>query len=395
MAHAIRRHSGRLIPALLAVSFLVAGCGPENEQNSLRPGGPDAQTIDNLFRPIVWIATIIGIGVVAGTFYVAIRFRRRGDDDNPKQTHGHTPLEIGWTIVPALILAVIAVPTVATIFKLAEKPTGEDVLEVRVVGKQWWWQFEYPDPLNPDDTESTNRVITANELYIPAETPVVLDLTACDGSLGADGTPEHCNVIHSFWVPELAGKQDVIPGRDQSLTIEADEPGTYLGQCAEYCGLSHADMRFRVIALEKSEFEEWRRSQQEGPAVPLQEGPEGEEQPSGPAQELVASVFGCVACHSFDDAAVSSYGPNLTHLASRSVFAGGIFELDRENLVEWVLDAPGMKPMEADDCLLGRPPEHTCVGMPSFTKHLPSGVDIEPMTRDQAELIVDYLLSLR
>ena len=373
--------------AVGVLATLAAGCsGPENDQNSLRPQGPAADRIHGLFVPIVAIAIVVGILVLLGTFYVALRFRSRAADENPKQIHGSTPLEIGWTIVPAVVLAVIAVPTVATIFALDDPPKGDDVLEVRVVGKQWWWEFEYPD----------EKVVTANELYIPVGTKVRLDLTACDSSLGAEGTASYCNVIHSFWVPELAGKQDVIPGRSQGLTIEADHTGTYLGQCAEYCGLSHANMRFRVIAVERSEYDAWIREQQAGPAVPLNRpAPEGETgPPAGEAQDLVQNTFACTGCHVFDDAETSSYGPNLTHLASRETFASGSFELNRDNLIDWVLDAPSMIPMESKDCRL--PPPATCVGMPSFIKDTPEPASEYPvMTRDQAETIVDYLLALK
>src|SRR5262249_26048766 len=153
--------------------------------------------------------------------------------------------------------AVIAVPTVSTIFKLADDP-GPSALQVTVVGKQWWWQFNYPDA----------KVVTSGELIIPTGRPVHLSLTSCSDTLG--GTPEQpaCNVIHSFWVPELAGKKDVVPGHHNTMTIEADKPGTFLGQCAEYCGLSHANMRFRVIAKSPDDFESWLSDQQAGPVEP-------------------------------------------------------------------------------------------------------------------------------
>ena len=381
MADRHRRLRRRLICGVATLSVFASACGPDNDQNSLRPEGPAAERIHGLFMPVTVVAVIVGILVLAGTVYVALRFRRRSEDEHPKQIHGSTPLEIGWTILPALILVIIAIPTIATVFKLAEDPKGDDVLDVRVVGKQWWWQFEYPD----------QEVVTADELHIPVGTKVRLNLTACDDSLGNEGTPSHCNVIHSFWVPELAGKQDVIPGREQRLTIEAEKSGTYLGQCAEYCGLSHANMRFRVIAVDQSEFDDWIEEQQQGPAVALTtEDAEGKEVPAGEAQELVSSTFGCTGCHAFDDRKTSSYGPNLTHLASRTTFAGGTFELNRENLVDWVLDAPGMIPMQSADCRL--PPPATCVGMPSFTENTPPGDPV--MTREQAETIVDYLLAL-
>jgi len=364
--------------ALGAVAVL-AGCrGPDNGQNSLDPQGPAARTIDNLFVPVFLVATVIGIGVLAATVFVAIRYRSgAGRNENPKQIHGSTPLEIGWTIIPALILLVVAVFTIRTVFDLAREPKG-DVLQVTSVGKQWWWQFNYPD----------EEIVTANELVIPTETKVRVKLTACDDSL-----PGECNVIHSFWVPELAGKMDVIPGRDNATTIEADDPGTYLGQCAEYCGLSHANMRFRVIAKEPAEYEQWVEEQQAPPAVPLQGGADDAD-PAGPAQALVLETYQCGNCHTFDNPGASTYGPNLAHFASRTTFASGYYELTRERLIEWLLDAPSLIPMETEDCREPGAPAlegGTCVGMPSFTKDGPGPV----MSQADAEQIADYLLSLK
>jgi cytochrome c oxidase subunit 2 len=363
---------------VLGTVLLAAGCrGPDNGQNSLKPEGPAAEKIDNLFVPVFGISVFVGVFVLAGVIWVALRYRQRpGKNENPKQTHGSTPLEIGWTIVPALILLVVAVFTIRTIFDLAREPKG-DVLQVTSVGKQWWWQFNYPD----------EEVITANELVIPTNTKVRVKLTACDDSL-----PGECNVIHSFWVPELAGKVDVVPGRENATTIEANEPGTYLGQCAEYCGLSHANMRFRVIAVTPAEFDRWMSDQQEEAAVPLQTGPEDAPEPAGPAQELALQKYQCTNCHSFDDPSASSYGPNLAHFASRTTFASGYFELTRERLIEWLLDAPSLVPMESGDCRKpGAPAAGKCVGMPSFTKDGPGPV----MTREDAEQIADYLLDLK
>jgi cytochrome c oxidase subunit 2 len=375
------RRARRWVVALVVLGtlLLVAGCrGPDNGQNSLKPEGPAAQKIDDLFVPVFGISVFVGVFILAGVIWVALRYRQRpGKNENPRQTHGSTPLEVGWTIVPALILLVVAVFTIRTIFDLAREPKG-DVLQVTSVAKQWWWQFNYPD----------DKVITANELVIPTDTQVRVKLTACDDSL-----PGECNVIHSFWVPELAGKQDVIPGREQATTIEADRPGTYLGQCAEYCGLSHANMRFRVIAIEPDEFDAWIADQRRDAAVPLQTGPEDAPEPAGPAQELVSDKYQCANCHEFEDPSVSSYGPNLAHLASRTTFASGYYELTRERLIEWLLDAPSLVPMESGDCRRPGAPaleDGKCVGMPSFTKDGPGPV----MTREDAEQIADYLLSL-
>jgi cytochrome c oxidase subunit 2 len=377
MTNRNRRRSLVLVALGLAtLAILVAGCtGPSNGQNSLKPKGTEATQIDDLFIPVAAVAIAIGVLVCGGVIYAAFRYRhKRGADDRPKQIHGNTPLEIGWTLIPAVILAVIAVPTVSLVFDLNEDPPP-DALEVVAIGKQWWWQFDYPAA-----EQGAQKVVTANEMHVPVGREVNVKLRACDPSL-----PGECNVIHSFWVPELNGKRDVVPGRTNTLTFTAEEPGTYLGQCAEYCGLSHANMRFRVIAESESEFQDWLAEQQEGPAVAL----EG----AGEAGQLFGETFQCINCHTATDSSASTYGPNLTHLASRRTFASGYFPLNRANLIDWILDAPEMIPMESEDCRLGLPPEFTCVGMPSFVRNTPPGQ--ETMTRAQAETIADYLLSLR
>jgi cytochrome c oxidase subunit 2 len=378
-----RRSRGRrlVLVAVAALALVLAACSEvkNNGQNSLEPKGPKAQQIYNLFVPILIIAIIVGIAIIVATVFLAVKFRyKKGTNENPKQVHGNTRLEIGWTVLPALLLAIIAVPTVATIFDLAENP-GPQALQVHVVGKQWWWEFKYPK----------QDVVTANELVIPAGRPVRVNLTACDESL-----PNKCNVIHSFWVPELNGKRDVVPGRKSFTTIEADKPGTYLGQCAEYCGLSHANMRFRVIAKEPQEFDRWIGEQQQGPTVPFQVGTGAQTQPAGPAQELMSTKFQCTNCHSVGDSKVSSYGPNLTHLGSRTTFASGYYELTRDKLVQWVHNAPGLIPMESKACReSGEPAAGKCVGMPSFSRDTPAGQPT--MTQQEAEQIADYLLQLK
>jgi len=352
----------------LTFALAVAGCSSnDNGQNSLKPAGRNAQLIDDLFIPVLIVAVVIGVLVVAATVVFAIKFRHReGKDDNPKQIHGSTPLEIGWTIVPALILAVVAVPTIATIFKIAEEPKGE-VLEATVAGKQWWWEAEYKKQDKVSGTNIDQSIVTANEIHMIAGVPLKIDLKSD-------------NVIHSFWIPELGGKQDVIPGRKQHITFYADKPGTFLGVCTEYCGLSHANMKMRVIVQTKEDFNAWMAGQQQGPAQPW----------TGEVEELTGATFACTNCHLFNESSKTAYAPNLTHLASRSTFAGGVFELNRKNLVDWILNAPGMVPMQAKDCRL--PPPATCVGMPSYTKDTPKG-DYPVMTRAQAETIADYLLA--
>jgi cytochrome c oxidase subunit 2 len=373
-----RRSRGRrlVLVAVAAVALLLAACSEvkHNGQNSLEPKSPQADKIYDLFVPIAIIAIIVGIAIMVATVFLAVKFRyKKGKNENPKQIHGNTRLEIGWTILPALLLAIIAVPTVATIFDLAENP-GPQALQVNVEGKQWWWQFSYPDA----------KVVTADEMVIPTGRDVFLHLKACDGS----GTSVTCNVIHSFWVPELAGKKDVVPGQTNTLTISADKPGTYLGQCAEYCGLSHANMRFRVIAKSPADFQEWLSEQQQGPVNALYES-DGTT-PAGPTQKLIVDTFQCTNCHVFDDSSKAAYGPNLTHLASRTTFASGTYPLTRDNLINWVKDAPSMIPMSSQDCRYPVSPSNICVGMPSFIDNTPPGQ--QSMTQQQAEDIADFLL---
>ena len=364
-----------LASGLLTLAILVAGCtGPSNNQNSLRPSGEEATKIDNLFVPIAVVAIVIGIFVSIATIYCAIRFRARpGREVRPKQTHGNTALEIGWTLIPAVILAVIAVPTVSLIFQLNDTP-AKGALEVTAVAKQWWWQFEYPAE------KGNTKVVTASELHVPVGREVNMTLRACDPSL-----PGECNVIHSFWVPELNGKRDVVPGHENHLTFTPSETGTFYGQCAEYCGLSHANMRFRVIVQSENDWESWLQGQQDGPAVSLAD--------AGAAGKLFSQKYGCTNCHTTEDSSLSSYGPNLTHLASRTTFASGYYKLTRPKLVEWILNAPSLIPMESQDCRLGLGvPGVTCVGMPSFTTNTPPGQPT--MTQAEAETIADYLLQL-
>ena len=343
--------------ATAAAALLLVSCGGNknassnnNGQNTLRPAGPAAHKILNLFTPFFWVAVVVGVAVVGMTIYVAIRFRERpGEPRNPVQTHGNTVLEVSWTIVPFLILMVMAVPTIATIFNLAKTPTGPDVVHIEVAARQWFWQYTY--------TDKDTGFLTANEMHIPIGRPVFLHLTSN-------------NVIHSFWVPELAGKKDVVPGHENTLTIEADHPGTFLGQCAEYCGLSHANMRLRVIAQTESDYDKWVQEQK----TPLSAAKVQE------FDKTISGQWGCISCHSVTnllakgpDQVGASIGPNLTHVGDREAFAGDIYEMTLDNLTKWVYDAPGRKPAGP---LKG--------WMPNFSS--------DGMTMAQARDIAKYLL---
>jgi len=199
-----RRSRGRrlVLVAVAALALVLAACSEvkNNGQNSLEPKGPQAQKIYDLFVPILILAIVVGIAIIVATVVLALKFRHKtGKNENPKQVHGNTRLEIGWTVLPALLLAIIAVPTVATIFDLAENP-GPSALQVNVEGKQWWWQFQYPDA----------KVVTADEMVIPTGRDVFVHLRACDGN---SATPTSCNVIHSFRSPSCRARRTSSPAR--------------------------------------------------------------------------------------------------------------------------------------------------------------------------------------
>lgn len=321
-----------LVGAVVALALILSACGGDDlPQNTLSPRSERARNIDNLFKLTLIIAGIIFVAVQGAIFVSVWKFRRKkGEGDKPvKQVHGNTRLEIAWTIAPAIILAGIAVPTVQTIFENAE--TGENAMHVTVVGHQWWWEYQYTDVTRPDG----GPLITANELHMPVDTEIALTLTADDG-----------DVIHSFWIPNLSGKRDVVPGHVNTLTISADETGEFYGQCAEFCGLSHANMRLRAIVQTQSEFDAWLAGQLAEPNLPA----------AGEALRAegwdLFLVKGCAACHTVNgtDAAGGgpNPGPNLTHVASRGTFAGALYDFNTDNLSRWLADPSALKPMEPD-----------------------------------------------
>jgi cytochrome c oxidase subunit 2 len=302
--------------ALAALAVVTSACANEAApQDVLSPSGQFAREADRLWDIVFPIAVVIFFIVEGLLLYALFRFRRKPGRE-ARQFHGNTRLEIVLTALPALILAGVAVPTVQTIFSQAEEPAG--ALQVEVEGRQFWWRFEYPEL----------GVVTANELHIPVGQPVRLTIRGFD-------------VIHSFWVPRLAGTIDVVPGRVNHLTIQADEPGEYWGQCKEFCGLSHGNMRLRVIAQSEQDFLAWVSDQQ------LDAQP-----PSGAAAQRGLELFQqtCTSCHAVaglpntpaDDRGL--VGPNLTHFSSRRTFAGALLENNDANLRAWLDNPPAIKP---------------------------------------------------
>ncbi|MBI4338311.1 MAG: cytochrome c oxidase subunit II [Chloroflexi bacterium] len=302
---------------LTMVLFLV-GCATSYPQSTFDAAGPVAKKQLDLYLFLFWAALGVFVVVEGLLLYTTIRFRRRpGQQATPPQVHGNTRLEVAWTLAPAILVGVIGVLTVRTIFDLAAPPPamapGEEPLQVSVVGYQWWWEFQYADL----------GVTTANELHVPVGRAVRLALQSND-------------VIHSFWVPKLAGKTDVIPNQANTMWFRADRAGTYFGQCAEFCGIAHAQMRFRVVAEPEEAFAAWVSAQKQPPASPVGLGTQG------------AQVFasrGCAACHTIEGTtAHGRVGPDLTRVGSRQTLAAGALANTPENLARWLRNPQDVKP---------------------------------------------------
>jgi cytochrome c oxidase subunit 2 len=232
---------------LIVLGLLAAGCDEfDSPQNTFSTRGEVADQQRDLFYLAMWPALVIMILVLGLVVFMMFRFaRRKSTDPLPKQVHGNTALELGWTIAPAILLGIVAIPTLAAIVDLG-RDANDEALTVEVEGIRWIWQFTYPELIG----ENGKPITTANEMHIPADREIGLRLTSPD-------------VIHSFWVPRLAGKTDLIPGRVNHMWIKADEPGTYSGQCAEFCGSSkegadgHATMRLTVVVHDLASWRVW------------------------------------------------------------------------------------------------------------------------------------------
>lgn len=315
-SHTSRRRAAGL--ALAAATAVLPACATGNPQSTLSPAGSHAAIIFDLYIPIFWAAVLVFVVVEAVLLYSVWRYRQRPGQEGeiPAQVHGNTRLEIAWTVAPAVVVAIIAIMTFRTQAILASFPT--DALNVRVIGHQWWWEFQYPDL----------GITTANELHVPAGRPVKLTLESAD-------------VIHSFWIPRLAGKTDTIPGLTNQLWFRADRPGTYRGQCAEFCGTQHALMGLRVIVTSQSEFDAWVRAQRQPATIPT----------SGAAArgaqlflDRAATAPKCWSCHTIAGTdAQGKVGPDLTHVGSRSTIVAGLLENTPENLAKWIHDPQGLK----------------------------------------------------
>lgn len=298
---------------LASVVLFVTGCFGGTKQTTVNPESDTTRIIQDVYVLVTWIDVGIFIAVFIPLVYALIKFRDKGDGKMPKQVHGNVKLEIAWTVIPAILLIFIAVPSWSAIFRAYSPPT-ENAYKIEAIGHQWWWEFRYPD----------GNVVTANEMHIPVNRPIVIETFSKD-------------VIHSFWVPKLAAKIDTLPGHVNTIWFEADNTGYYYGQCAEFCGTSHANMRFRVIVQTEEEFGAWMDKQKMPPSASSDDAKAG--------QQLFAQKA-CVACHTIQGVAgaVGVIGPNLNDLKSRTTLASGIMENTPENLVRWIQNPQKMKP---------------------------------------------------
>jgi len=298
---------------LVGSVIVLSAC--EASPSFLNPASSIASHQASLFQISLIMALVVFVLVEAGLILILARDRAKpGDKGLPQIIHGNTRLEIIWTAIPVLMIIALFVLTVQTVNAIAAPKALASDINVQVVGHRWWWEFDYPDL----------GIATANELHIPVGATVQISLESVD-------------VIHSLWVPQLSGKTDVIPGQHNTMWLTSDQVGEFLGQCAEFCGTEHALMRFKVIVDSKDDFAAWVANQQ----MPAYQ-PQTEDEKAG-YEELTGA---CGACHSLNSAEVNTnkIGPNLAHLFSRTTFAGGAFDLNEENLRDWLEDTQAMKP---------------------------------------------------
>jgi cytochrome c oxidase subunit 2 len=278
------------------------------------PVSTPAFAIRELSVLVLAIVTVIFIVVAGLTVYAIVRYRRRPGDDGrePPQVYGSTQIELAWTVVPFLIVIVLFLTTARYIFAIEGRSPTPGALEISIVGNQWWWEIRYPG----------HGIVTANELHVPVGDPTFVTLQSAD-------------VIHSFWIPQLAGKMDVIPGKTNRTWIEPRTPGVYVGQCAEFCGLQHAGMLLTVVVHAKDEFARWVAAQQAVAA----------EVPAVRAGRDVFTSLACINCHTVRGTSANGvFGPDLTHLMSRATLGAGVASNTRENLRAWVRDPASLKP---------------------------------------------------
>jgi cytochrome c oxidase subunit II len=291
--------------------------------NIFDSAGTPAHSIVGLSMLVLSITLGIFLVVSGLLLYALIRYRHRPEDSNrePAQIYGSTQIELSWTVIPILIVVMLFLTTTRIILDTEAIPKPASALDITVIGHQFWWEYRYPKL----------GVVTANELHVPisdpsAPTPTYLEMSSAD-------------VSHSFWVPRLAGKMDVIPNRVNTMWIDPQQPGLYVGQCAQYCGTQHAKMLLRVYADSPADFAAWVAQQKKAPNQDFTGNPAAKE------GQAVFQHNACINCHTIAGTnATGRFGPDLTHLASRDTLASGPIKNTPENLRKWIDDPNSMKP---------------------------------------------------
>ena len=298
---------------VIGLLLLLSGCS--NTSTFLNSASPISRDEAHLYEIVLAMSFVVLLTVYSLLIYNILHFRSRVHDFAvPDQHYRHLLIESVYTGIPLVAVTVLFILTVYTMHAVAAPPPDKSDLNVQVVAHSWWWEFDYPDL----------GIVTANEMHIPINANVHMSLVSAD-------------VVHSFWVPELAGKTDVIPGVTNHMWMKGDQVGEYSGQCSEYCGLNHGNMRFRVFVDTQENFDAWVKNQQQPPVQP-----QTDLQKQG--YDLVVNGI-CAGCHSLGDhKAALPIGPDLTHLFSRTTFAGASFDLNEANLLRWLQDTEAMKP---------------------------------------------------
>jgi cytochrome c oxidase subunit II len=318
-------HRAKDIPAKLPIcksllAFLIAmgkclaqSATLSSPTNIFAPASTPAKSIFHLSLFVITITTVIFLVVGGLLAYAVVKYRRKKDDDGrePAQVYGSNQIEIAWTVIPVIIVVVLFMAT-ARVIADVQKSAPDNAIHVTAIGHQFWWEYRYPG----------SNVVTANELHVPVGIATEIMLLSADTD-------------HSFWVPRLAGKTDLIPNHPNSMWIDPQEPGLYLGQCAQYCGTQHAKMLLRVYVQSRAEFDQWIH-QQSQPAHLDDAASEG---------RRIFEATACVNCHTVaGTSAHGRFGPDLTHLMSRDTIAAGITANTHDNLRSWVQDPSRIKP---------------------------------------------------
>ncbi len=299
--------------------FAGAKTDPELVTSIFAPESTPAHSIVHLARFVLLITAVIFVVVFGLIVYVAARFRLRKNDDRkePAQVYGSNQLETAWTVVPLIIVVVLTLTTARIIHEIQDPLKPPDALDIQLIGHQFWWEIRYPK----------YGIVTANEMHVPLSlaqkrTPTFLDLRSAD-------------VTHSFWVPRLAGKTELVPNKKNTMWIEPERTGLFLGQCAKYCGTQHSLMLLRVYVDTPEEFQRWLKAQQTPPAEP----------PAVAAGRHVFERNSCINCHALNGTVGDGrFGPDLTHLMSRDTLASGVVKNTAENLRAWIKAPDRFKP---------------------------------------------------